>query len=79
LAFCTVKLSNIRNGLRSLSLTNERGVKYPLAKLLVDIKIASPEEVIEAEEIFENKLKVLFVLYMFNSFIFVTIGSYQRK
>ena len=59
----------MRSGIRSLSLSNERGVKYPLAKLLVDIKVASPEEVIETEEIFENKLKVFFsisFLYMLN-------------
>ena len=49
LAFCTARLSNIRNGVRALTLRNERDVKYPLAVLLVDISVLSSEQMLSKE------------------------------
>ena len=58
LAFCMVKLSNIRTGVRSLALTNEIGVKYPLAVLLVDISVLSSEQLLAKETCCKKGLEV---------------------
>ena len=58
LAFCTAKLSNIRNGVRALTLRNERDVKYPLAVLLVDISVQSSEQIMSKENFYNSELKV---------------------
>ena len=53
IAFCTAKLSAMRNGVRSLTLQNDRGLKYPLAVILVDISILSSSEI----QVMENDCK----------------------
>eukprot|EP00092_Neocalanus_flemingeri_P025151 GFUD01027277.1.p1 GENE.GFUD01027277.1~~GFUD01027277.1.p1 ORF type:complete len:333 (-),score=60.14 GFUD01027277.1:59-1057(-) len=57
LAFCMVKLSNVKNGVRSLTLWNERCKKYPLAVLVVDISILSWDEIIEKENFCKIQLE----------------------
>ena len=50
----------MRNGVRSLTLRNERGAVYPLAVLLVDISVLSREQVSEKEDFYKSELKVIF-------------------
>ena len=50
----------MRNGVRSLTLRNERGAAYPLAVLLVDISVLSREQVSEKEDFYKSELKVIF-------------------
>ena len=58
IAFCTAKLSSMRNGVRSLTLQNDRGLKYPLAVILVDISILSSSEIQVMESDFKKRIQV---------------------
>ena len=69
-----VKLSNIRNGVRSLTLRNERDLKYPLAVLLVDISVLSSEQIIVKENHCKTGLEVsvhkpFFFFFLIQSFV----------
>lgn len=59
LAFSMLKLSSVRNGIRSLALRNKRGLKYPYAVLLVDMDILSSKDILEKEVQCKNGLDLI--------------------
>ena len=61
LAFCTAKLSEIRNGVRSLALRNERGQKYPLAVILLDISVLTMADIWDRKTHCKSALQVSYI------------------
>ena len=58
LAFSTIRLVTVRNGVRSVPLMNHRGRPYTLATLLVDICVMSKQELSDRIDLCKSDLKV---------------------
>ena len=55
----TVRLANVRNGLRRITLRNERDNKsFPLAQVLVNIKVFTTDEIQEEDAKLNNAIEV---------------------
>ena len=55
----TVRLANVRNGLRRITLRNERDNKsFPLAQVLVNLKVFTTDEIQEEDAKLNNAIEV---------------------
>ena len=54
-----MRLANVRNGLRRITLRNERDNKsFPLAQVLVNIKVFTTDEIQQEDEKLNNAIEV---------------------
>ena len=60
----TVRLANVRNGLRRITLRNERDIRpYHMAQVLVDIKVFTMDDIHQEDAKLNHVLEVQFFLY----------------
>ena len=61
----TVRLANVRNGLRRITLRNERDIRpYHMAQVLVDIKVFTMDDIQQEDAKLNHVIEVRFVLYV---------------
>ena len=61
----TVRLANVRNGLRRITLRNERDIRpYHMAQVLVDIKVFTMDDIQQEDAKLNHVIEVRFFLYV---------------
>ena len=61
----TVRLANVRNGLRRITLRNERDIRpYHMAQVLVDIKVFTMDDIQQEDAKLNHVIEVGFFLYV---------------
>ena len=56
----TVRLANVRNGLRKITLRNERDNKsFPMAQVLVNIKVFTTDEIEQEDAKLNHAIEVM--------------------
>ena len=61
----TVRLANVRNGLRRITLRNERDIRpYHMAQVLVDIKVFTMDDIQQEDAKLNHVIEVQFFLFV---------------
>ena len=76
----TVRLANVRNGLRRITLRNERDIRpYHMAQVLVDIKVFTMDDIQQEDAKLNHVIEVRFFLYVTSVWKFLQTATYEAK